>query len=87
MALVGELRVDGMASLLSLVSPPSGIQNVDMLGTVTQTTEDEPPDVHPVSVGELVMWRDANLSVIQEMTHRINIHTLEFVVSAIHIYS
>ena len=65
------------------MSPPDRIQGVGVHAAVT--TEAEPPDVHPVSVRELSMRRDVNLSVMEEMTHRMKIDSLLLWVSDTHI--
>ena len=69
------------------MSPPDGIKLVAIYGDVTEATEAEPPDVHPVSVVYIEMRHDVNLSVVEEMTHRMKIETLHLVVSGNHIYN
>ena len=88
MNLYGQITVDQMVSLVNLVSPTAGIRNVNMMyGAVTQTTEAEPPDVHPVSVARLYMQCDVSMAVIEDITHHMNVHFLDLDVSDKHIYT
>ena len=65
---------------------PDGNQYVIVYAAVTQTTEAEPPDIHPISVGCLEMYSGVNLSVMEEMTHRMKIDNLWLWVSDNPIY-
>ena len=73
--------------LISLISPPAGLDCVEVEADLTLTTEDDPTSTHLVSVKTFRMLNDrVTLAVLRAITDRVKINTLSLLVSVNHIY-